>query len=389
MTGHVREAVRYSLTVFLVVRLGLFVLGLAAVSVVPTDREPVGVPGWPAASLPDPNPGVHDVLTAWERFDALWFLRIADAGYVDGDGSAVFFPLFPLLIRAVSWAIGGHPYAAAMVVSNVAFAAALCVLYLLTAEERSVDTARTTILIVAAGPASLFFYAPYSEPLFLLLAVVAFRAARHRSWAVAGGTAALAALTRNVGIVVPAVIAVEAIHQRLEGRRGSLLRGLAASAAGALGTVAYLLYWQLKGDDWLAPLHQQATWLRTFQPPWETLLDATHHAYAYLGAANGGYYLIDWLLVVPIIVGAAYVAMRFRPAYTVYVVGGLLIPLSYVFEGRPLMSMPRFVLPLFPAFWAIAEILDRFHVSRAGIVSVCAAGLGALTVLFVNWYYIF
>jgi Gpi18-like mannosyltransferase len=231
VTERTRDAIRYSLTVFIIVRLGLFLLGLATVAVV-VPVEPVDVPGWPAGDLPDP--GLHNVFTAWERFDALWFLRIAEGGYIDGDGSAAFFPAFPLLIRAVSFVIGGHPFAAAMIVSNIAFAAALCVLYLLTAEERSVDTARTTVLLLGAGPASLFFYAPYSEALFLLFAVVAFRSARHRSWALAGGAALLGALTRSIGVVIAAAIAIEAIHQWLEGRRGSLLPGLAAAVAGGL-----------------------------------------------------------------------------------------------------------------------------------------------------------
>ena len=389
MSARTREAIRYSLTVFLVVRVGLFLLGAATVSIVPTDRPPVGVPGWPAAPLPDPHAGVHDVFTAWERFDALWFLRIAESGYADGDGSAVFFPLFPLLIRAVSQAIGGHPFAAALVISNVAFAVALCFLYLLTAEERSVETARTTVLLVAAGPASLFFYAPYTEPLFLLLAVVALRAARRRAWALAAGAAALAALTRNLGIVVPFALAVEAVHQRLEGRRGSLVPGLIAAAGGALGTAAYLAYWQVRAGDWLAPLQRQATWQRRFQPPWETIGDATWRALVFVGERYGGYYLLDWLLVVPFVAASVFVVMRYRPAYAVYVVGGLLIPLSYVFEPRPLMSMPRFVLPLFPAYWAIAEVLARLRVPRAATIGVCAALLGALTLLFVNWYYVF
>lgn len=386
MTDRVREAVRYSLTIFVVVRLGLFLLGLATVAVVPP-VEPVDVPGWPAGPLPDP--GLHHFFTAWERFDALWFLRIAEGGYVEGDGSAAFFPLFPLLVRAVSWSIGGHPFAAGMLVSNVAFAAALCLLYLLSAEERSVETARTTVLLVAAGPASLFFYAPYTESLFLLLALMAFRAARHRSWGLAGGATALAALTRNVGLVIAAAIAVEAIHQRLEGRRLSPLPGLAAAAAGTLGTAAYLLFWRVKGDDWLAPLHQQATWQRQFQPPWETLVDATYRAYQYLGEANGGYWVLDWLLVLPAVAAAVYVAVQYRPAYALYVAAGLLIPLSYVFEPRPLMSLPRFVLPLFPVFWAIAEIARRLRVPRSALVGVSAALLGVQTVLFVNWYYIF
>jgi hypothetical protein len=52
-------------------------------------------------------------------------------------------------------------------------------------------------------------------------------------------------------------------------------------------------------------------------------------------------------------------------------------------------SMPRFVLPLFPAFWVMAETLERRSVPRWAVAAVGAAGLGLLVPLFVNWYYIF
>ena len=52
----------------------------------------VGVPGWPAPSF---EQGWHNAFAAWERFDALWFLRIAEGGYRLRDGSAAFFPLVP------------------------------------------------------------------------------------------------------------------------------------------------------------------------------------------------------------------------------------------------------------------------------------------------------
>jgi len=53
------------------------------------------------------------------------------------------------------------------------------------------------------------------------------------------------------------------------------------------------------------------------------------------------------------------------------------------------MSMPRFILPLFPAFWAAAELAERFRVPRWGLAAAGAAGLGVLALLTVNWYYIF
>jgi hypothetical protein len=53
------------------------------------------------------------------------------------------------------------------------------------------------------------------------------------------------------------------------------------------------------------------------------------------------------------------------------------------------MSMPRFVLPLFPAFWGLALGLERLRIPRSAALVVCAAGLAILSVLTLNWYYIF
>src|SRR5205814_2515404 len=100
---------------------------------------PVGVPGWPAHPI---TAGWSNLFTSFERFDALWYLRIGASGYRAHDGSAAFYPLFPLAVRAVSFVIGGHPLAAGLIVSNGAFLAALFVLYLLTRAVLPEDTAR-------------------------------------------------------------------------------------------------------------------------------------------------------------------------------------------------------------------------------------------------------
>lgn len=380
-----REGIRYCLTVFLAVRVGLLVLGLAAVALIPP-LGPVSVPGWPAQPLPDP--GWHNVFTSFERMDALWFLRIAADGYRSGDGSAAFFPLYPVATRVVSWAIGGHPLAAALMVSNASFAAALCVLYALTASELSAAAARRTVLYLALFPTSFFFFAPYSESLFLLLAVTSFWGARSRRWAVAGVAGALAALTRSVGVVLVVALLAEALHQRAE-RRGSSLPGIAAAAVTGLGTLAYLAFWGAKTGEWLAPLSQQANWERTAAWPWTTLIDGTSAAFRYVGEASGGYWLIDWLILAPVLVASVYALWRYRPSYLAYLWGGLLVPLSFIFPDRPLMSMPRFVLPLFPAFWVLAELTERWRIPQKAVAALGAAGLGLLVVLFVNWYYIF
>ena len=63
-------------------------------------------------------------------------------------------------------------------------------------------TIGVALLLVAFFPAALFFSAVYSESLFLLLSVGAVLAARQGRWAWAGALAALAALTRNSGVLL-------------------------------------------------------------------------------------------------------------------------------------------------------------------------------------------
>ena len=43
----------------------------------------------------------------WERWDTVWYLKIAEHGYTDY-GSTAFLPLYPLLIRVVGTLLGGH-----------------------------------------------------------------------------------------------------------------------------------------------------------------------------------------------------------------------------------------------------------------------------------------
>src|SRR5687768_13823985 len=47
------------------------------------------------------------LLAPLARWDAVWYLRIAESGYGDGEARAAFFPLYPLLVRAVATPFGG------------------------------------------------------------------------------------------------------------------------------------------------------------------------------------------------------------------------------------------------------------------------------------------
>ena len=381
------RAIRYSVGVFLVLRVALALVSLAGVGLLPSIGNEVGVAGWP----PNPvTPGLHNLVTAWERFDGLWFLGIATQGYDIGGQSAVFFPAYPLAIRALSPVLGGHPLAAALVISHLAALGSFVLLYLLTATEYDEAVARRAVVYLAVFPTSFFLIAPYSESLFLLLVLATMLAARRGRWAIAGAAALLAATTRNLGVLLAAPLVVEAVQQASERGRRSLLRSLPWAIGPVLGLGAYLLFWHLSAGEWLAPvLEQQGVWQRRPTFPLVTLWRGTAEAFRFVGAYPGGYHLLDWLVVVPALAGAVWVALRARPLYGVYTWLSLLAPLSVPFIPRPLMSVPRFLVVVFPILWAPAAWSARRPGVGAGIVAVSAALLGLMTVLFVNWYYVF
>jgi hypothetical protein len=105
--------------------------------------------------------------------------------------------------------------------------------------------------------------------------------------------------------------------------------------------------------------------------------------------AVSGYTSLDLVIVLPMLVAAVAIIKWFRPSYALFVWLCILAPLCMVFDARPLMSFPRFLLPLFPLFWAGARATERKYLPQALVVGASAAGLGLMTALFVNSYYVF
>lgn len=371
---------------FLASRLALVVLGPMTIGLFPPRPDGLVGPGMPTPDFP-PADVWRSFLSVWERFDALWYLRIAEEGYGRGDGSAAFFPGFPLAVRAVSTFLGGHPFAAGLLVANAAFLAALVVVHRLTADERGEETARATVLALCWFPTSMFFLMPYAESLFLLGAAGAFLAVRRDRWDGAALAGLVAGASRSVGtLLVPAFLLEAALRLRRGGVRAARAP-LAAAVGAAAGFVVYLAWpagWRLR-----AAIDVQSTWSREPTPPWTTAVDAVRSAVRLLGEGANGYWMLDLVIVAAVVAGAVWISPRIRPPMLVYLWGSIVVPLSLPFPGRPLMSVPRFALTMFPAFWGMAELARRLRLPPWVLPVGGAFGLGLFTALVVNGYYIF
>src|SRR3954454_13115725 len=78
------------------------------------------------------------LLSPLARWDAVWYLRVAQGGYGGDQARAAFLPLYPLTARALATPRGGSPaalLAAAYAVALGAFLGALALLWRLVSLE--------------------------------------------------------------------------------------------------------------------------------------------------------------------------------------------------------------------------------------------------------------
>jgi hypothetical protein len=376
-----RDGLRPCLAVFFAARIGLSLLSVVAVGLI-EPLDPVDVPGRPG---PPATQGWHNAIDATERQDAVWYLRLADEGWSTGDASAAFFPLYPLTVRAVAWVLPGDDLLAALLVSNLAFLGALLALFAMTAEAFGDRVARRAIVVAAIFPTAFFFLAPYTESLFLLLSILAFREARHDRWGRVALFGALAALTRSVGILLIPALLLDAFRAGRARSRRALGGRLAGAAAIALGPLCWFVWWGVVHGNWLAPLDAQRDWGRELQPPWVSLGHAVEFAWRFQS-----YWLLDLVIVSIAIGGLALALPALRPSEAAYGALSLLLPLIDPFADRPLLSVARFAVVVFPALWGLSGVgFGRRKLPEPLVTSVLAAGWAISALLFLNWRHLF
>jgi hypothetical protein len=345
-----------------------------------------------------------DVLVApAARWDATWFLQIAHDGYVDTTHAA-FFPLYPFLARAVGL-LFGSALVGGIVVSFAAGIVALAVLHRLAVLELGPRAAHAAVWLLACFPAAFFLSAVYSESLFLALSLGSVYAARTDRWGWAGVLGGLAATTRSAGVVLLVALAVLWWQSSARRPRDLLMLGLVPG-----GLAAYCLGLAAAGLDGMAPFDAQEQWFRHFAGPYVGAWDGAVAAWdgarqllsgsrtpvyfeqaggdPYVNAAHNLELFATLVATVPMLIGAL---RRLPPAYGLYALAALALPLSYPVEPQPLMSLPRFVLVLFPLFlwlgtWARPPARGRW---RLPLLGAGFLGLQALAAAeFATWHWV-
>ena len=397
MGGLGDEAVSAWWPPFLVSRAVVWLGGLLAIAIVDLSSR---APDFDPLGRTTPFGAFGDALVGPSaRWDATWYLEIADVGYGDSEARPAFFPLYPLLIAMVSVVVRS-PVVAGIVVSLACFAGALVLLRRLTELELGADAARATTWLVALGPMAFFFSAVYSESLFLLLSVGAVYCARTDRWTWVAPLGFLAGATRSAGVLLVIPLAILAWRS---GRPQHLL----TCAAVPLGVAAFSLYLELDGAGWRAAFDAQEVWFREFAGPfvgaWDGLVAAWDGARqlasgsktpVYFEQAGGDPFtaarfnlmLFAFLLAaVPCLVGAF---RKLAPEYGLYAIGALALPLSYPVTPQPLMSLPRFLAVVFPLWMWLGWWASRSREREVASYVVSGCLMVFFTGMFATWRFV-
>lgn len=308
------------------------------------------------------------VLGVWQRFDTLWYLKIATQGYSPEDGSTVYFPLYPLLIRAGGKILLGNHLLAALIISNLAYIGLLFYLYRLTTLLFEEETARRTASYLAIFPTAFFFLAGYTESLFLLLTLAAFFYAHQRRWWLTGILGFLASLARLQGVIL--ILPLLYLYFTSERR---LRPALLALFLIPLGSASFLLYQNSLGaplfEAYQSHLHAQ------FVLPWDNII-ATLKA---ILSPEGSFIDVVNLIMTFLFLAMTIISFRALPlTYSLYMALTIFALLLRRTTIQPLVSMSRYLLTLFPAFiiwgrWGKKPWVNRLIVypSLALLIYLC------------------
>ncbi|MEY2490773.1 MAG: hypothetical protein QOC70_2715 [Verrucomicrobiota bacterium] len=320
-----------------------------------------------------------DILTQW---DGAWYRLIAKQGYGPPmpEVAAAWFPVYPLLVRAVAFIVRDLQVASILVSNGCLIAAALLLVRLLRLDYDKL-VCRRVIIFLMFNPVSFFLSAAYSESTFLLLSISVLLAARQGKWLVATLCGGCLSATRAPGLLIGAPLFAEYLVQWRE--RGGNARTFFRPhflllALLPAGLVAYMLYSYLQRGDLFLPMHAQASgWGKALALPWQSFLWPSSsfppsHIPLYQAIAGGAIILI----------GAGFF-LRLRATYLVYAVVSILFYLAW----GSLEALPRYVSILFPIHIVLALLSSRWKWTYEPLLALSIALLALCTVLFANAYH--
>lgn len=311
---------------------------------------------------------LRDGLLAW---DADWYQGIAEDGYGGvGEVGLRFWPLFPLLGRALALVVGNVDLAL-LLIANVSAIVFMVLLRRLVMRETGDEALATrAVWLSAIWPTAFVLVMGYAEALFLALAVGFFLAIRSRRWGPAIALGVVAGLTRPFAVFLAVAAAAELWRCWKRSASRERLLGLLAVISSGVGIGIYLVWVQIVYGDLFLPLTLQSDPTRqgSARDPVSSLLDYAGDLIAREDLLRAlhfpwGVFLLALLVVM---------FMRLPVSYGLFSAGILLLSLS----ASNLDSLERYAMAAFPFIIVVAMVTADQRAERVAM-TVSAGALVA------------
>ncbi|MCL6443267.1 MAG: GtrA family protein [Alicyclobacillus sp.] len=319
----------------------------------------------------------------YKHWDAGWYIRIARHGYTHFKETA-FWPLYPWLIRAVHSFSGLNLMLSGVLISVICFVITLQCFGLLVNAAWDFRTAVGAMVLYAFCPTAYYFDAVYTESLFMALLLAATYTAHTGRFRLASILAALAALTRNTGILILIVLVAERVRLQEAGWRfwtKAWWQKVGWSslwiAVPPLTLFGYCLWLRSKFGSLFPFIAAERLWHRTYMPPWATFTGELKQVFSpRLPAISSQYALLEtsaFVLVVVLLVTGLFMLKNSITRYSWWLYSAAV---TWITTSEPslnipdyLVSFPRYVLMIFPVFVYLARLLRTWWATAIVVIA--------------------
>jgi hypothetical protein len=384
--------------------------------------SPHFLPYQPSFSYPDylEEYSVPKWIYSFAGFDGVHYLVIAEKGYESAGMIQAFFPVWPLILEF------GHVLFSQFGISQLnTISWGLLINFILLPillftwhhfilsvypELLSVKRKWLPTAVLLSFPTSLFFFALYSETLFVTLVLGTFLAAHKKYWKLAILFTIIASATRIVGVLLVPALLLEfwwqqqpratqnfewnAIKKSLQFQTLtafiiSNFKMFLALSLGSLGLLSYMTYLYITFGDPLLFKTVQSNWGHERS---DALVLYPQVIYRYMRMIFTSFSLtVGWFTIVQeFLVGISLPWIPFlfykkiRPAHLLFGSAVLLVPIA----TGTFSSLPRYALAAFPVFLILVYILKDRPKLAITWLSLSTFLLICNTMLFIQGYWV-
>jgi hypothetical protein len=334
--------------------------------------------------LPRPKNAVGlitQVLTSW---DGAWYYRIIrdwyptsippDITYEMPEARAAFFPVYPMLVRAVDAVLPGGDVLAGLLLNTLLGAVAIWLVGLLAREVFGERVAYRAMLLMVFFPGSFVLSFTYSEATLIAVAAGCLLCLQRRQWLAAGVLALIGTGTRPNGLALVAACAVAALFAIRDRREW---KALVAPALAPIGFIAFQWYLYARTGEWAWFRVQTEAWDEGTSFGWTAVKNTLEAFIRPLSSPT------DIITAVSFITMIALLVVMWKRRVPAPWVAFTLVVLALMILPATVTARPRFLYTAFPAFIAVAAWWPEEHEEAWGAtIAMGAAGLVALTGLY-------